>query len=69
MTIPDAQDCRHQTPIFFGYELARHPSSARAGFEEEQGPTLEDFVAHRKGKPCPVCLVGKPGMYEEEREE
>ncbi|CAM9233688.1 unnamed protein product [Laminaria digitata] len=61
MTIPDVQDCRHQSPVFFGYDLARKPTGRGGDIAEEDKPQREDFVAHREGKPCPVCLVGKPG--------
>ncbi|CAM9441219.1 unnamed protein product, partial [Scytosiphon promiscuus] len=61
MTIPDNQDCRHQTPVFFGYDLAKKPRSRAGALPEDEKPQREDFVAHRKGRPCPVCLVGKPG--------
>lgn len=59
---PDAQDPRHQTPVFRGYELARKPRRGGGqGLEEDEQPKREDYVAHRKGHPCAVCLVGKPG--------
>lgn len=61
MTIPDVQDCRHQSPVFFGYDLARKPTGRGGDIAEDDEPQREDFVAHREGKPCPVCLVGKPG--------
>lgn len=62
MTIPDNQNCRHQTPVFFGYDLARKPRSRIGGMADDELPLREDYVGHRKGKPCAVCLVGKPGM-------
>lgn len=59
---PGAQDPRHQTPVFLGYELARKPGRGGRGLEDEdEQPRREDYVAHRKGQPCAVCLVGKPG--------
>lgn len=62
MTIPDSQDCRHLSPVFFGYDLVKKPRSRAGALPEDELPEREDFVTHRKGKPCPVCLVGKPGL-------
>eukprot|EP00752_Nemacystus_decipiens_P008302 g7422.t1 len=61
MTIPDNQDCRHLSPVFFGYDLVKKPRSRAGALPDDEVPQREDFVTHRKGKPCPVCLVGKPG--------
>ncbi|CAM9873724.1 unnamed protein product [Ectocarpus sp. 6 AP-2014] len=61
MTLPDDQDSRHQSPVFFGYDLVKKPRSRGGALEDHEKPKREDFVVHRKGKPCPVCLVGKPG--------
>lgn len=62
MTIPDVQDSRNQSPVFYGFDLARKPRSRSDGAVEEEGPTREDFVTHGRGKKaCMVCLVGKPG--------
>ena len=61
MTIPDSGDCRHQSPVFFGYDLVKKPRSRAGALPEDEVPRREDFIAHGKGKPCPVCLVGKPG--------
>ncbi|CAM9150534.1 unnamed protein product [Ectocarpus sp. 12 AP-2014] len=61
MTIPDDQDSRHQSPVFFGYDLVKKPRSRGGALEDHEKPKREDFVVHRKGKSCPVCLVGKPG--------
>lgn len=62
MTIPDDRDSQHQSPVFFGYDLAKKPRSRGGLLEDHEKPKREDFVVHRKGKPCPVCLVGKPGV-------
>lgn len=62
MTIPDDQDSRHQSPVFFGYDLVKKPRSRGGALDDHEKPKREDFVVHRKGKPCPVCLVRKPGV-------
>ena len=61
ITIPDNQDCRQLSPVFFGYDLVKKPRSRAGALPDDEVPLREDFVTHRKGKPCPVCLVGKPG--------
>lgn len=61
MTIPDGEDCRLKSPVFYGYDLVKKPRSRAGALPEDEVPQREDFVTHRKGKPCPVCLVGKPG--------
>lgn len=62
MTIADNQDCRHLSPVFFGYDLVKKPRPRAGALPEDEVPQREDYVTHRKGKSCPVCLVGKPGL-------
>lgn len=61
VTIPDTRDGRNQTPVFFGYSLAKRSKEMLEGQYTDHGSTRKDFVKYRPGQPCPVCLVGKPG--------
>ena len=61
VTIPDTQDCQYQSPVFFGYTLARNSLANANAQERDKRPTREDFISYRPGQSCPVCLVGKPG--------
>lgn len=57
------QDSCYQSPVFFGYELARKPRAreSTASAAGEPRPSLEDYVRRKSGNPCPVCLLGKVG--------
>lgn len=62
--IPDEQDARNLSPVFFGYELAAKASGSAAWSidgDNSLGPSVDDFAAVRRAKPCALCLTGRAG--------